>query len=43
MPQALKDCAHDAAGISWQFPMYVASLFIVLSGVMCWLFFERNY
>ncbi|MGZ4862437.1 MAG: MFS transporter [Halobacteriota archaeon] len=32
-----------AAQIVAQAPIYVASLFIVLSGVIFWLFFKRNY
>jgi hypothetical protein len=32
-----------AAQIVVQAPIYVASLFIVLSGVIFWLFFTRNY
>jgi DHA1 family tetracycline resistance protein-like MFS transporter len=31
------------AQIVAQAPIYVASLFIVLSGVIFWLFFKRNY
>jgi hypothetical protein len=36
---ALEDCTHDAAGIGWPSPIYVASLFVVLSGVVLWVFF----
>ena len=32
-----------AAQIVAQAPIYVASLFIVLSGIIFWLFFKRNY
>jgi MFS family permease len=32
-----------AAQIVAQAPIYVASLFIVLSGFIFWLFFKRNY